>query len=162
MLEIENQQTGEYETQITIKPNNSSTPFQTAALRVIGSIWFFMVSLSCILMGAWPVIIYALLTILAISFAFKCCDKKANDYERLLLNDHQLILEKEVSGAYEQYQFIPHWLKVNANYDRNGDCKHLFLKMHAKSFEFANHLTYEDRQKLLNFLRPRIGSAFVA
>ncbi len=162
MLAIEKQQTGEFETQITIKPNDSSTPFQAFALRVIGSIWFIMVSLNCLLMGAWPVIIYALLTILAVTFAFKCCNKKANDYERLLINEHQLILEKEVSGTYEKHQFIPHWLKVNANYDRNGDCKHLFLKMHANSFEFANNLTYEDRQRLFNFLRPRVGSAFTA
>lgn len=162
MLAIEKQQTGEFETQIIIKPNNSSTPFQTTLLRVIGSTWLIAVSLFATAIGAWPVIIYVILTVLAINVAFKCCARKANDYERLLINDQQLVLEKEVSGSYEKHQFIPHWLKVNANYDRNGDCKNLFLKMHATSFEFANNLSYEDRQKLLNFLRPRVGSALVA
>jgi len=160
MLEIEAQQTGEFKTRIIIKPNNSSTPFQITTLRVIGFTWWMITSLFCTLIGAWPVMIYTLITMLAITLAFKCYFKKTNDYERLLINDQQLVVERKVNGAYEKYQFIPHWLKVSANYDRNGDCKQLFLKMHAKSLQLAKNLSYEDRLKLLQFLQPRVGSGF--
>lgn len=160
MLTIENNQDGSSEYLITIQAHYSGSKYQT--ILVIGAlgVWFFLIFLWCINIGAWPIIMFCFLAIMTITLSFQYCLNQASDYEKLMLGQTEFVWLSYKDGHTRKKTFNPGWLRVHAHYAVNGDCEKITLHAHNKVYTVAKQVTYEEREALYTFLKSKVGFAF--
>lgn len=123
------------------------------------SMWFLLMFLVCLQFNAWPVMIFAFLSILAVTLSFQYSLQQAANHEQMTLQPPQLVWEEKKDGQYRRHTFVSDWLKVEAAFATNGDCEQLILSASGKRLTIAQHATYAERAQLYQFLKSNIGQA---
>lgn len=104
-------------TQWLLRRNCSLTPRQMASvfgllsavsLGIAGFFWS---------LGAWMVVPFALLEVLAVGLAFVLYARHAVDRERICLQDDCLVVELESAGRTERAEFRRAWVRVEPRAD---------------------------------------------
>ena len=129
------------------KPNNSLSPK--------GFMWLFLgiaaitmtVAIGVSLVGAWFVLPFAGLEILAFACTFHYVLLHYEDYESITLTTHEMVVEKYSCKRSEKFVFQRYWAKVMLREDSGGTCS-LFIGSHGKEIEFGKRLM-NDEQKLV-------------
>lgn len=129
------------------KPNNSLSPQ--------GFIWLFVgivaitmtVAISVALVGAWFVLPFAGLEILAFACTFHYVLLHYGDYESITLTANEMVVEKCNCKRSERFVFQRYWAKVMLREASDGTCG-LFIGSHGKEIEFGRRLM-NDEQKLV-------------
>jgi uncharacterized membrane protein len=91
MFEIQEESEPADKFKVLIKPNNSISKTGVIYILLILALLSLVVAMSFALIGAWPVIVYAVLTILAVSLGFNLALKRASDYESLSISAQQVL-----------------------------------------------------------------------
>ena len=149
------------ETSVVIGPNASLS---------VGQAWFFMAGISAVTLGIagffawqgfWPVLLYAVLELVALAAAV-VCGLRGNRYrERLSFEDDVLRIEFGLAGHAPQVrlEMSRTWtqVRVQQGWHRN-DPTRLILACSGQSLEIGHCLTDEERERLCvrikELLRP--------
>jgi uncharacterized membrane protein len=109
-----------------IKRNCSISPrdlLWVLALAVCMSLGI-AIGFACI--GAWPVLPFAGIEILALAGAFYVNGRHAADYERIALSGGKLVVEASEAGCLQRHEFNPQWLRIDER--RSGQDLRLLLR----------------------------------
>jgi uncharacterized membrane protein len=116
----------------------------------------FIAGVSFMLAGAWPVFGFLGLDVLIVYFAFKANYRQARRYERVLLTEDTLTVERvSPAGERRSWKFQPYWLAVVLD-DARGPDSRLMLRSHGKSLEIGRFLTPGERREVAEALRKEL------
>jgi uncharacterized membrane protein len=119
----------------------------------------FATGVAFTLMGAWPVMGFYGLDVLAIYFAFKINYRSGKAYELIELSPEVLkITQVQPSGRSRSFDFNPYWVKVLLNEWPDGSAD-LKLALHGNEFEFARFLNADEKKDFAQALRGALTVA---
>jgi uncharacterized membrane protein len=145
-----------------LHPNRSLS--QTGFLIVLGFLGLisFASGVAFTMMGAWPVMGFYGLDVLAIYVAFKINYRSGKAYELVELSPELLkITQVQPSGHSRSFDFNPYWVKVLFNEKPDGSAN-LKLALHGHEFEIARFLNSDEKKDFAEALRNALSTARTA
>lgn len=142
---------------VVARPNRSLS--SKGMIHVVCGISAFslIVAIGFSLAGAWLVLPFAGLELVALAFAFYYMHLHADDYESITITGDQLAVEKRHYNNISQIVFNRYWARVQLRELPSGD-QSLLLRSHGKEVEFGRHLMSNDqRLDLAQQLKQRVG-----
>jgi uncharacterized membrane protein len=95
-----------------LKRNCSLGPWRTACAYAAPCLLAVAVGVVCAVHGAWPVLAFGLLQCGALALAFFCYAGRAADYQRIVLNLDELLVETVEFGKRRRQCFQPYWVRI--------------------------------------------------
>lgn len=147
---------------IIARPNNSLSPENSLKLMMVLAIIAFAVALGFTHVGAWLVLPFAGLELVAFSYAFYYVYLHSSDFESIAIEDDKIIVEKRSFRETSITEFQRYWTQVNVRsvsgkgvVSKNG----LFISSHGKEIEFGKHfINDEQRVALAHELKQKLKS----
>lgn len=100
-------------TQVWISRRNCSiSPRQLILAYLALSILSLLVASFFTFYGAWYVLAFSVIEVLALGCAFIVCGRHANDRECIALESNRLLVELVQSEEVRQFAMDPHWTRV--------------------------------------------------
>jgi len=143
--------------EMVARPNSSLTAKgRVYAVMIIAAI-SFAVAIGFSLIGAWLVLPFAGIELLAIGYAFYYIHCHSQDYESIVIEGDQISVEKKSYKAVSKMVFNRYWVKVLLRLTPNGD-QMLSLRSHGKEIDFGrSYMTNDQRLELAKQLKERVG-----
>lgn len=141
---------------LTIKRNCSISPRQLLCVLALASCVSLGIAAAWACFGAWPVLPFAGVEMLALATAFYLNGRHAADYERVTFAEGRLLVEASDAGRVQRHEFDSRWLRVDER--RCGRELHLLLRAHGSELEIGRHLDTERRASLAGHLRRSLSN----
>ena len=144
--------------QATLYPNNSLSPRGFRILISLMGGLFFIVGLTFLSMGAWPVSGLLGLDLLLIYWAFQH-NFRENRLRELVVVDDETIKLKRVTpaGGEQEWSFASYWARIEREHDQHQACTALRLSTHGEGIRFATFLLPEEREELADEISRHLG-----
>lgn len=104
--------------------------------------------------GAWMVLPFAGIEIVALGVAFALNGRHAGDYERIQLGEGMLKVEVRESDSVRCHEFNPAWASVRVAGVGSG--MRVLLGVPGRSLEIGRHLQEQGRLELAGELKKRL------
>lgn len=143
---------------ITVRPNCSLSRTGTLCVFCLVALFCLLIALVFAVLGAWPVLAFSGLELLALGAAFLYTCRHAQDYERLTIDHGRITLERHRLHHDEQVELNGHWARVIMEPASSGECQRLALRCHGRDTEFGHLLSAEERYVLGSQLSSRLGN----
>lgn len=143
--------------QIIARPNCSLS--RSDMIKVVALIASFslVVAVAFSIAGAWLVLPFAGLELLALAFAFYVIHCHAGDYESITITGDRLAVETRDYKKTSQVVFHRYWARVLLRDLPSGD-QSLLLRSHGKEIEFGRrYLNNNQRLELARQLKKHVG-----
>ena len=142
---------------IVARPNCSlSAKGRIGVVAIIASL-SMAVAIGFSLNGAWLVLPFAGLELVALAYAFYYIHCHSADYESITIAGDQLAIEKRSYNAVSQIVFQRYWARVLLRDLPSGD-QCLLLRSHGKEVEFGRYfMNNNQRLALARQLKKRVG-----
>lgn len=117
----------------------------------------FTAGMIFVLNGAWPVMGFFGLDVLAVYIAFKLNYRSGKWLETIRLNARELVVGRmDPSGHYEEWRFEPYWVRVNvvARSEFDND---LTLTSHGRTVPVGAFLNAGERLDLAQALKDALA-----
>ncbi len=139
---------------LLLKRNCSITP--SGLLWVYGVIAVATMGIAAAFaaLGAWMILPFAGIEILALGVAFAWNGRHAGDYERIQLGEGSLKVEVRESDSVRCHEFNPAWASVRVA--GVGASVRVLLEVPGRSLEIGRHLQGEVRLELAGELKRRL------
>lgn len=145
---------------IIAKPNCSLSSKERLGVVVLIASFSLMIATGFVLAGAWLVLPFAGLELLAVGFAFYYINCHAGDYESITIEGDKLAIEKHSYKKTSEIVFNRYWARVLLR-DLPGGDQALLLRSHGKEVEFGRYFMNNDqRLALAEQLKKRVGVVF--
>ena len=139
--------------QITVRPNNSLSQLNSVKLLVALATLALVVALAFVHVGAWLVLPFAGLELLAFAYAFYLLSLHADDFETITFVNDKVVIEQHVYKANVTSEFNRYWAQVNLRKQASG-VSALFIGSHGKEVEFGRgYINEEQRVSLAKELK---------
>jgi uncharacterized membrane protein len=146
--------------QFIARPNCSLSPKGRVLVVAIAAAFSLLVAIGFSLIGAWMVLPFAGLEVLAVAYAFYYINCHAEDYESITIEGDHLAVEKRDYKNTSQIVFHRYWARVMLRDTPQGD-QSLLLRSHGKEVEFGRYfLNNDQRLALAQQLKKRVGAVF--
>jgi len=99
---------------LIIKRNCSISPRELLCVLAFAMGVSLGISAGFAYFGAWPILPFAGIEMLALAAAFYLNGRHAADYERIALAGGKLLVEASSAGRIKRYEFNPRWLHLDA------------------------------------------------
>ena len=143
--------------EMVARPNSSLTAKGRVYAVVIIAAISFAVAIGFSLIGAWLVLPFAGIELLAIGYSFYYIHCHSQDYESIVIEGDQISVEKKSYKAVSKMVFNRYWAKVLLRLTPNGD-QMLSLRSHGKEIDFGrSYMTNDQRLELAKQLKERVG-----
>jgi uncharacterized membrane protein len=134
---------------VRLRPHRSLGPGGFRALMIAAFAFSALVSLPFYLMGAWPVIGFMGLDVLALYVAFRASFRSARAYEDLRLTPLELFFARvSVRGARREWRFNPAWVRFERIEHEEFGTQRLSLVSKGRSLEVGAFLGPEQKAEL--------------
>jgi len=142
---------------IIARPNRSLSAQGMVKVVAIIASFSLVVALGFSLVGAWMVLPFAGLEVLALAYAFYFINCHADDYESITIEGDSLAVEKRNYKNTSQIVFNRYWARVLLRELPGGE-QSLLLRSHGKEIEFGRRFMNNDqRLALAKQLKKRVG-----
>jgi uncharacterized membrane protein len=146
---------------IIARPNNSLSVDDSVKLLAALAGIALVVALGFMHIGAWLVLPFAGLEIMAFAYAFHTVYLHADDFESITIENDRVVVEKRNVKEITTTVFQRYWAQVNVRdvamiKGSNGKCG-LFISSHGNEVEFGrNFINDEQRSQLARDLRQKL------
>jgi uncharacterized membrane protein len=146
---------------IIARPNNSLSVDDSVKLLAALAGIALVVALGFFHIGAWLVLPFAGLEIMAFAYAFHTVYLHADDFESITIEGDRVVVEKRNVKEITTTVFQRYWAQVNVRdvamiKGSNGKCG-LFISSHGNEVEFGrNFINDEQRSQLARDLRQKL------
>ncbi|CAN4273563.1 COG5488 Integral membrane protein [Methylophilaceae bacterium] len=146
---------------IIARPNNSLSVDDSVKLLAALAGIALVVALGFFHIGAWLVLPFAGLEIMAFAYAFHTVYLHADDFESITIENDRVVVEKRNVKEITTTVFQRYWAQVNVRdvamiKGSNGKCG-LFISSHGNEVEFGrNFINDEQRSQLARDLRQKL------
>ena len=145
---------------ITVMPNNSLSVKNTIRLVMGLAIMSMLVGVGFALAGAWMVLPFAGLEIIAIVYAFYIIHLHSADFESITISDDDVIVEKNGYKTSSIAKFQRYWAIVSVRKQNDGK-KALFIGSHGKEVEFGKRFINDEQRILLaSQLKQKLNKSY--
>jgi uncharacterized membrane protein len=141
---------------LTFKRNCSISPRDSCWLLAFAMCVSLGIAAGFACFGAWLILPFAGLEMLALAAAFYLNGRHAADYERIAFAEGRLLVEARDAERLEQHEFNAAWVRVAER--RLGREVRLLLRSHGREFEVGRHLDAERRLSLAARLRHSLSN----
>jgi uncharacterized membrane protein len=119
-----------------------------------------LIAIPLSLLGAWPVIGFYGLDILALYIAFRVCSARALDYEELILTEVELLVRKvSHKGSNREWRFNAFWVRLRRDEHKEFGVQRLELVEGRKSVVVGSFLGAEEKAEVAGALQSALGQA---
>ena len=140
-------------------PHRSLSPRGFVILMAVICTISFITGVIFTLKGAWPVLGFLSLNVVAVYWAFRQNYKDAKIFETIKLTADHLVLERVYpSGRHQSFEYNPFWVQVGIEEHSSGATK-MRLTSHGKSINFGKFLSDDERREFVHVLRQEINRA---
>jgi uncharacterized membrane protein len=146
---------------IIARPNNSLSVEDSVKLLAALAAIALVVALGFLHIGAWLVLPFAGLEIVAFAYAFHSVYLHADDFDSITIESERVVVEKRNVKEITTTVFQRYWAQVNVRdvamiKGSNGKCG-LFISSHGNEVEFGrNFINDEQRSQLARDLRQKL------
>ena len=146
---------------IIARPNNSLSVEDSVKLLAALAGIALVVALGFFHIGAWLVLPFAGLEIMAFAYAFHTVYLHADDFESITIENDRVVVEKRNVKEITTTVFQRYWAQVNVRdvamiKGSNGKCG-LFISSQGNEVEFGrNFINDEQRSQLARDLRQKL------
>lgn len=140
---------------VTVKRNCSLSPRALSLMLGAVAAVSFTIGIGFALVGAWMVLPFAGLEVLAIAAAFYANGRHAGDFERISMRPGVLRVEVREGDAVREHEFNPAWAKLLVR--ETGRDMRAFIRAEGRELEIARHLTPLARGQLVRALDERLA-----
>ena len=95
-----------------MKRNCSFTPKKLILFYISLVFFSLVIAISFLALGVWPILVFTLIEIVAVTIGFLIYSRHALDYEKLVIDGKRLIIEKNSGGKLEQCEFNTDWVQL--------------------------------------------------
>lgn len=142
---------------VIARPNCSLSPRGRVAVVALIASFSLLVAIGFSLIGAWLVLPFAGLELLALAYAFYHIHCHAEDYESITIAGDHLAVEKRDYKNVSQIVFNRYWARVTLRELPSGE-QCLLLRSHGKEVEFGRRfMDNQQRIALARQLKQRVG-----
>ncbi len=141
---------------LTMKRNCSISPSALLGLLSVTACLTFAIGIGFAHFGAWPVLPFFGLEVVALATAFYLNGRHAGDYERIALDAGMLVVEVRDADRVEALRFNPAWVRLVVRRARRD--LRLALRSHGREIEIGRHLDSAGREVLAAALARRISA----
>lgn len=138
---------------IVATPNNSSSTKENMFLLLAIATVSLLIALCFARIGAWLVLPFAGLEVLAFAYVFNYIFLHSTDFESISVEHERVIIEKRKDKEVTKTEFPRHWAQVSVrNNESNGlfgSKNALFISSHGKEVEFGESLINDEQRVLL-------------
>ena len=139
-----------------LHPHTSLSPRGFLLFMMLLCVVSFTAGVAFMLAGAWPVLGFMGLDVAIVWLAFRASYRAARRYERVLLTDSALTVERiSPAGERRTWRFQPYWLSVILD-ERPGPDSALLLRSHGRALEIGKFLTPGEKRELAEALRTEL------
>jgi len=111
------------------------------------------------MMGAWPVLGFFGLDVLAVWYAFRVNYRDGTAYELVELWPERLkITRVKPTGRSHSFDFNPYWVRLRFSEWPDGSAV-LKLISHGREFEFAKYLSADEKKDFAQALQNALAAA---
>jgi uncharacterized membrane protein len=143
-----------------LHPHRSLSPYGFLILMTTISVVSFILGMTFLMMGAWPVMGFFGLDVALIYGAFKWNYRSGRIYETIALSPEILKLTRvHPSGRREEYDFNPYWARVRCTTDRPDGRTSLRIAAQGKEILFGQFLTDDERREVADALTGALVTA---
>ena len=141
---------------LTIKRNCSISPLGLMSVLALAMCVSLGIASGFAFFGAWPVLPFAGVEMLALAAAFYLNGRHAADYERIALAEGRFVVEASDAGRLTRHEFNPRWLRLDQRW--LGREIRLLLRSRGEELEIGRHLDTERRAELAARLRLSLSN----
>jgi uncharacterized membrane protein len=98
--------------------------------------------------GAWPVLPWSLVEVTALALAYAWTERRAGDWERLLVLGDRVIVERMHGGRLDRREWNRHWLRVRTGEAGDGRGVQVLLQGAGEACEFGRLLGEDARREV--------------
>lgn len=139
---------------LTTRRNCSLPPHALAWLLVFTACLSFAIGIGFASVGAWPVLPFVGLEVVALAMAFRVHARHAADCERIVVRDGVMRVEVREAGRVRVHEFHPGWVRVCAQCVPDG--VRVGVRSHGRELEIGRHLDAPARGLLAAELARRL------
>lgn len=144
----------------TLRPYRSLEPKGFALLMAALAGASFLAGMAFVLNGAWPVCGFFGLDVGLVYLAFRINYRQADAYERIVLSESQLIVERHRRGRLVgRWSFQPYWLRVQVT---EGRMPAVVLASHGRSLAVGSFLSPDERHGFAEALNDSLNELRLA
>jgi uncharacterized membrane protein len=134
----------------TMKRNCSISPRQFVCLYVSLALFSLAIAFMLFLVGAWLVLPFTGIELLAVGIAFAIYARHAVDYERIRLFPNRLVVEQVSAEQLTQFEFNPRWVRIEPGATPRD---HIKLVSRGQTIMIGQHLAQYRRAQFATELR---------
>lgn len=136
---------------VIIKRNCSISPRNLLCVLALATGVSLGIAIAFACFGAWPVLPFAGIEMLALAAAFYVNGRHAADYERIVFAEGRFLVEASEAGRVKRHELDPRWLRLDER--RSGQDLRLLLRSRGRELEIGRYLDTERRASLAAHLR---------
>ncbi len=140
----------------TVKRNCSISPNGCLRLLATMAVLSFGIALAFACFGAWMILPFAGVEMLALATAFYLVGRHAADHERIEMQDGLLTVRVHEAGRNTEYRFNPAW--TNLVVEEAPRTMRLAIRSRGMELEIGRHLDRGRRSALAAELKHRLTS----
>ncbi len=133
---------------IIAQPNNSLSPRDVVKLMAVLAAINLLVGLGFTLAGAWLVMPFAGLELLAFGYAFYYVYSHASDFDSIEILEDAVVIESKSSQGSTRQEFQRYWIRVILREVTKGRTG-IFIGSHGKELEFGRRFLDEEQRIFL-------------
>ena len=141
---------------VTFRPNSALSAGNKQKVIVLLTIIPCVIGIAFCFLGAWLVLPFVGLEVVALAYAFYYVNRHEADYESISIEGDSLVIVSCLGEQVSQQVINPYWVKVVQHELPNGEL-HLYLQSHGKEIEVGRYLTRKQRELLAKQLKQRTG-----
>jgi uncharacterized membrane protein len=120
----------------------------------------FAAGIACLMIGAWPVLGFLGLDVLAIYWAFKVNFRSAKAYEEILVTPSELRLRRvSHRGHVMEFAFNPLWVQLDQVIHEEFGVEKLFLVSKGRRVALASFLGPDEKASFAKALKAALAAA---
>ncbi len=144
----------------TLNPHRSLGPRGFTALMLIVSAVSFTAGYVFYRIGAWPVMGFCGLDVLAVYVAFRLNYRAARVFEEIEVRRHEILIRKvSARGRALEYRFNPDWVRLEIERTEDEGVTRIVLYSRGRGVPVADFLNPDDRTTFATAFRAAISAA---
>ena len=143
---------------LRLEPSKSLRPKGANLVLIILGGFGFVISLSFMVFGAWPVFGFMVLDVLLIYIAFRAHYRRSDRGQEITISTDEIEIKYFKAGTcIKTILFNRYWAKLEHLNTFNRHSK-LMFSSHGKFSEIGEFLSFKEKQKLAADLKPLLAN----
>jgi len=144
----------------TLSPYRSLTPRGFLIVMAIVSVISFAAGYAFYRIGAWPVVGFCGLDVLAVYAAFRINYRAARAFEVIEVRPHAIVVRKvSARGRATEFRFNPNWVRLELTRSEDEGVIRICLFSRGQGVPVGDFLNPEDRTSFATAFMAAIGAA---